>query len=132
MDTETKSVWKIRLLTTMVFFLGAVAGVVGTYSLESWFPAAKKPTKRERYEEAFSRLGMDDVQRAEVDRIIGDLRQRLVQLRQDAEPKVQEIRTESDARLQKVLTPEQWTRFQAERDQIRQADKERYSENKGR
>ncbi len=132
MDSEQKGIWKIRIATLFIFMLGSFAGVVGLYSYQAWFPAAKQPTTRERYEEAFSRLGMDEAQRAEVDVIIGDLRQKLIQLRQDAEPKVQEIRAESDARLQKVLTPEQWVQFQAEREVIRQREREKGRYNKMR
>lgn len=125
MDNEKKNVWKIRLVTLLVFFLGAVAGVVGSYSFEAYFPSARNQSRREKYEEAFNRLGMTDGQRTEVDQIIADLRQKLIQLRQDAEPKVQEIRAESDARLQRVLTPEQWLQFQAEREKIREAEREK-------
>lgn len=131
-DNEKKNVWKIRFVVMLVFFLGTVAGVVGSYTYEAYFPAAKQQTRREKYEEAFNRLGMTEAQRTEVDQIISDLRQKLVQLRQDAEPKVQEIRAESDARLQRVLTPEQWQQFQAEREQIRQVDRDKYSSNRTR
>lgn len=131
-NNDNKSAWKIRFVTLLIFFLGIVAGVVGSYSYEAYFPAAKNQTRREKYEEAFNRLGMTEAQRTEVDQIITDLRQRLVQLRQDAEPKVQEIRAESDARLQTVLTPEQWQQFQADREQIRQAEREKYTSNRMR
>lgn len=125
MENETKAIWQIRVMALVIFVLGFLAGIGGLYSYQAWVPAAKQQTKRERYEEAFGRLGMNESQRAEVDIIIGDLRQRLLQLRQDAEPKVQEIRAESDARLQKVLSAEQWQQFQAERESIRQEERER-------
>lgn len=122
MDSEKKGIWQIRIATLCVFMLGAMAGVIGMYSYQAWH-AGKQPTRRERYQEAFGRLGMSDEQRASVQQIIGDMREKLSQLRKDAEPKVQEIRNETDQRLQKVMSPEQWQQFQQERDRIRQSDR---------
>jgi hypothetical protein len=40
-------------------------------------------------------------------------------LRKESEPRVVEIRRQADERLQKIFTPEQWQRFQQQRDQLR-------------
>lgn len=122
MDNDRKGIWQIRIATLSVFLLGAIAGVVGLYSYQAWH-SGKQPTRREKYQETFNRLGMSEAQRNEVQQIISDMRERLSQLRKDAEPKVQEIRSDTDQRLQKVLTPEQWQEFQQERDKIRQSDR---------
>lgn len=122
MENDKKGIWQIRIATLSVFLLGAIAGVVGLYSYQAWH-SGKQPTRREKYQEAFNRLGMSESQRNDVQQIIGDMRERLSQLRKDAEPKVQEIRNETDQRLQKVMTPEQWQQFQQERDKIRQPDR---------
>ena len=123
MDSEKKSIWQLRVATLSIFLLGFVAGGFAFYSYTLWFPAAKPPTKQEKYEEAFNRLGLSEQQKAEVQTIVGDTREKLIRLRQEGEPRVQEIRAESDERMQKVMTPEQRQQFQAERDKIRQSEK---------
>jgi len=40
-------------------------------------------------------------------------------LRNESEPQVNEIRKQTDERLQRVLSPEQWARFQQEREEQR-------------
>lgn len=122
MDSDKKGIWQIRIATLSVFLLGAIAGIVGLYSYQAWH-SGKQPSRRERYQETFNRLGLNDSQRNDVQQIIGDMREKLSQLRKDAEPKVQEIRNDTDLRLQKVMTPEQWQQFQQERDKMRQTDR---------
>jgi hypothetical protein len=55
--------------------------------------------------------------------IVGETREKLQKLRQESDPRVQEIRAQNDENLQRVLTPEQWQRFQLEREKIRQTEK---------
>jgi Spy/CpxP family protein refolding chaperone len=123
MDSEKKGIWQIRLATLSIFLLGLIAGAFALHSYHLWFGAARQPTKHEKYEEAFNKLGMTEEQKAEVQKIIGETREKLVRLRQESEPRVQEIRAQSDENLQKVLTAEQWQRFQQEREKIRQSEK---------
>ena len=122
MDSEKKDIWRIRLATLSIFLLGFVAGAFALHSYHLW-STASRPTKQERYEEAFNQLGLNDAQKAEVQKIVTDTREKLQRLRQESEPRVQEIRAQNDEQLQKVLTPEQWQRFQLERDKIRQTEK---------
>jgi len=126
MDSEKKSIFQIRLIAVSIFFFGVIAGVGGLYSYQSIFSSAKQPTMREKYQEAFGKLDMTPEQRTEVQKIVGQLKEKLSALRAEAQPRVQEIRAESDAKLQKVLTPEQWEKFRAERELIRQSEKDRY------
>lgn len=123
MDREKKGIWQIRLATLSIFLLGLVAGAFALHSYYLWFGAAKQATKQEKYEEAFNQLGLNDTQKAEVQRIVGETREKLLRLRQESEPRVQEIRAQADENLQKVLTPEQWQKFQQEREKIRQPEK---------
>ncbi len=55
----------------------------------------------------------------QVQQIFGDTRQQLQTLRKESEPRVDEIRQQTDQRLQQVLTPEQWQDFQQMRDEMR-------------
>jgi Spy/CpxP family protein refolding chaperone len=58
-------------------------------------------------------------QKTQVHQILGDTRQQLQALRKESEPRVSEIRRQTDERLQKVLTADQWKQFQQERDKLR-------------
>ena len=126
MDSEKKSIFQIRLIAVSIFVFGVITGIGGLYSYQSIFSPATQPTMREKYQEAFSKLDMTPEQRTEVQKIVGQLKEKLSALRAEAQPRVQEIRAESDAKLQKVLTPEQWEKFRAERELIRQSEKDRY------
>ncbi len=57
-----------------IFLLGFLAGgfALNAYHL---FAAAKQPTKQERYDKAFSRLGLSDTQKAEVQKLVGEIRE---------------------------------------------------------
>jgi hypothetical protein len=126
MNGEKKGLWQIRLIAVSIFVFGVITGVGGLYSYQSVFSPAKTPTIRERYQEAFNNLDMNSEQREEVQKIVGELKEKLSALRAEAQPRVQEIRSESDAKLRKVLTPEQWEKFRAERELIRQSEKNKY------
>lgn len=123
MDSEKKSIWQIRLATLSIFLLGLISGAFALHSYHLWFGAAKEPTKQEKYEEAFNQLGLSEAQKSEVQKIVGETRDKLLRLRQESEPRVQEIRAQNDENLQKVMSPEQWQQFQQEREKIRQSEK---------
>jgi Spy/CpxP family protein refolding chaperone len=124
MNIESKSKWQIRFATLGIFVLGFVAGAFALNAYYLWFGAAKPPTKQEKYEEAFKSLGMNDTQKTEVQKIFGETRENIQKVRQETEPRLQEIRAQNDEKLQKVLTPEQWQRFQQEREKIRESEKQ--------
>jgi Spy/CpxP family protein refolding chaperone len=64
-------------------------------------------------------LKLNADQKAQVQTIFGETRKQLGDLRKESEPRVGEIRKQADERLQKVLTPEQWTQFQQMRNEMR-------------
>lgn len=47
------------------------------------------------------------------------MRQQLQSLRKESEPRVNDIRQQTDQRLQQVLTAEQWQKFQQMRNEMR-------------
>jgi hypothetical protein len=122
-NLESKSKWQIRLATLTIFFLGFIAGAFALNSYHLWFGAAKETTKQEKYEEAFGKLGLNDKQKADVQKVVGETRENIQKIRQESEPRVQEIRAQHDEKLQKVLTPGQWQKFQQLREEIRQSEK---------
>jgi hypothetical protein len=123
MDSENKNRWQIRLVTSGIFLLGFIAGGFALNAYHLWFNAAQSPTKRERYEDAFNQLNLNEQQKIEVQKTVGETRESIQNLRQESEPKMQEIRTRNDVKLSAILTPEQWSKFQELREVIRQSEK---------
>ena len=123
MNTEIKSKWQIRLATLSIFLLGFVAGAIALNAYHLWFGGAKQPSRHERFEEALNKLGLNESQKTEVQKILGETREKIQKLRQESEPEIQEIRNQTDERLKQVMTPEQWQGFQQGREKHRQSDK---------
>lgn len=120
MNVENKNKWQIRLATLSIFILGFAAGAFAFNAYHLWFGAAKQPTKQERYEEAFNQLNLNETQKAEVQKLVGEVREKVQLVRQESEPRLQEIRSQHDEKLQRVLTSEQWRNFQKLREKIRE------------
>lgn len=112
MNSENRSRWQIRVATLSVFLLGFVAGALALNAYHIWASASQKMNKQQRYEQIFNQLNLTDAQRTDVQKITAETREELQKLREESEPRVQDIRNRSGERLQKVLTPEQWQKFQ--------------------
>ncbi|HEU4508367.1 MAG TPA: periplasmic heavy metal sensor, partial [Pyrinomonadaceae bacterium] len=72
-----------------------------------------------RMEMLAERLQLTEDQKAKVQEIFSDTREQVRALRRESEPKMDEIRRQADGRLQTVLTPEQWQKFQTVREEFR-------------
>ena len=123
MNTETKNVWQIRAATTAVFLLGFLAGAMALNAYHVWYGPAASVPKRERFERIFNQLELTEQQRTETQQIFNETREQLQRLREEDEPRVREIRAQADVRLQRVLTPEQWQKFQQFRGEMRGQEK---------
>jgi len=121
-ETEKNNMWQIRLATLGIFVLGFVAGAFALNAYHLWFGAAKQPTKQERYQEAYNQLNLSETQQAEVQKLVSEIREKVQLVRQESEPRLQEIRSQHDENLRRVLTPEQWNEFQKLREKIRQSE----------
>ena len=118
---ENSSLTKIRVITSLIFVLGIVAGVAGVIGYQTF--VRPHTSRRERFKEVFNRLNMNDTQRAEVEKVLGSMRSNLSQLRQEAEPKIEEIKKDTDQSLKEILSPAQWQQFQEEREKIYPSDR---------
>jgi Spy/CpxP family protein refolding chaperone len=121
-SNSNKFNWQVRVAALSVFLLGFVAGALALNAYHVWF-AASAPTKQQRYEQIFEQLSLNDAQRVEVQKIIGETREEIQALRKESEPRVKEIRGRADERFQKVFTPDQWQEFQNLRDTLRESEK---------
>lgn len=123
MNSSNKFNWQVRIAALSVFMLGFVAGALALNAYHVWFATSSQQTKQQRYDQIFEQLSLNDAQRAEVQKIIGETREEIQSLRKESEPRVKEIRGRADERFQKVFTPDQWQKFQNLRDTLRESEK---------
>lgn len=116
MDHSSRNRWQVRIAAMVIFVLGFAAGVLALNVYRSF---ARDRNPRDRFEQMAERLQLTTEQKTQVQDIFADTREQLRAVRRESEPKVSEIRRQADGRLQSVLTPEQWEKFQNLRDEIR-------------
>ena len=115
MDKVSKNRWQVRGAALIIFVLGFAAGILAL----NVYRNVARADRRDRFEQMADRLQLNDDQKTKVQQIFSDTREQLRALRKESEPKVDEIRRHADGRLQTVLTPEQWQKFQTLRDEMR-------------
>jgi Spy/CpxP family protein refolding chaperone len=116
MNEVAKNRWQVRIAAMIIFVLGFAAGIL---ALNVYRGFARNATPRDRFEVLADRLDLNADQKTKVQQILGDTREQLRALRRESEPRVNEIRSQADTRLQEVLTPEQWQKFQTIRHDMR-------------
>lgn len=123
MNNDIKNKWQIRVATLIIFLLGFVAGALALNVYHVWVSASGETVKQRRYDQIFNQLNLNEQQHGEVQKIVGETREQLQNLRKESEPRVQEIRGRADEKLRLILTPEQWQDFQQIRDKMRESEK---------
>jgi periplasmic protein CpxP/Spy len=119
MDYIAKNKWQIRGAAAIIFVLGFTAGILALNVYRGWVRGGG-PGREDRFEQLSNRLQLNADQKTKVQQILGDTREQLRALRKESEPRVTEIRQKTDERLQQVLTPDQWQRFQQVRNETRE------------
>src|SRR5919106_6521104 len=117
MDNASKNRWQVRGAALFIFVLGFAAGILALNVYRGF--AARGGDPRDRFEQMAEKLQLTADQKTKVQEIFADTREQLRAVRRESEPKVNEIRRQADGRLQTVLTPEQWDKFQKMRDETR-------------
>ena len=117
MDNVSRNKWQVRGAALLIFVLGFAAGMLALGAYRAW--ARRPAAPGDRFNQLATKLQLDANQKTRVQQIFGDTRQQLQSLRKESEPKVTEIRQQTDKRLQEVLTPAQWSQFQQMRDETR-------------
>lgn len=117
MDKTSRTKWQIRGAAVLIFVLGFVAGMLALSGYRAWARRASNP--QDRFEQLATRLQLNTDQKTKVQQIFGDTRQQLQALRKESEPRINDIRQQTDQKLQQVLTPDQWKQFQQMRDEMR-------------
>jgi Spy/CpxP family protein refolding chaperone len=119
MDTISKSKWQVRGAAILIFLLGFTAGALALNAYRRWERGRPPLSPEQRFARLAENLKLNADQKAQVQKIFDETRNELQGLRKESEPRVGEIRKKADERLQKVLTPEQWTQFQQMRNEMR-------------
>jgi len=118
MDRINKTKWQVRGAAVIIFVLGLAAGALGLNAFQRWSNARGTPNAA-RFEQMLDRLELNADQKAQVHQIFANARAQLQEVRKAAQPRFAEIRQQTDEKLQNVLTPEQWQKFQREREEMR-------------
>lgn len=113
MDNVAKNRWQVRIAAVIIFVLGFTAGILALNVYRGW----ARGGQGNRIDELADRLQLTADQKTKVQEIFSDTREQLRAARQEMEPRMAEIRRQADGRLQTVLTPEQWQKFQRLRDE---------------
>jgi Spy/CpxP family protein refolding chaperone len=118
MTNIAKNKWQVRIAAVLLFMLGFAAGILALNVYRAW--AARHASSREdRFEQMSTRLQLNADQKTKVQQVFGDARDQLRAVRKESEPRVNDVRKQTDQRLQQILTPDQWQRFQQMRDEMR-------------
>ena len=114
----SKNRWQVRIAALIIFLLGFAAGALALNAYRGW-ARGRGATPEDRFEQLSKRLQLNADQKARVQQILSATRDQLRAVRKDSEPRVNDIRQQTDQRLQQVLTPDQWQRFQQMRNEMR-------------
>jgi Spy/CpxP family protein refolding chaperone len=116
MNNIVRNKWQVRVAAAIIFVLGFTAGIL---ALNVYRGLARRGEPRDRLDQLSQRLDLNADQKAKVQQIFSDTREQLRALRRESEPRVNDIRAQADQKLQQVLTPDQWQRFQKIRSEAR-------------
>lgn len=119
METRATTKWQIRLAVLSIFVIGFVAGALVMNFYRSRQVMSSSRDMRGRFDRIFDKLNLTPDQKSQVKAIFDDARAQLDEVRKESEPKSHEVRKQTDARLQAVLTPEQWQQFQQMMEEMR-------------
>ena len=119
MDISNRNKWQVRLAAIVIFLLGFAAGALTLNAYKRWSRSGVEASRQDRFERMLDTLQLNADQKTQIHQILDDTREQLQALKKESEPRVSEIRQQTDERLQKVLTPDQWKQFQQERDKLR-------------
>jgi Spy/CpxP family protein refolding chaperone len=118
MNNVARNKWPARGFAVVIFILGFTSGILALNAIH-WARGRRPTAPADRIEQLATRLQLNADQKTKVQQIFGDARQQLQALRKESEPRVNDIRQQTDQQLQQVLTPDQWQKFQQVRDEMK-------------
>ena len=108
---SSKRDWQIRLAALVIFVLGAAAGALA-FNVYRGVADTGERRERHRFGRVLEQLELSDEQHEQVKAIFSDARNEMQAVREECGPKFKAVREKTDARLQEVMSAEQWGKFQ--------------------
>src|ERR1043165_7419038 len=96
MTNVTRNRWQVRIAALIIFVLGFTAGIL---ALNVYRRARPFCGGGNRFEELSDRLKLTPDQKTKVQDIFSDTREQIPGVRQEMEPKFNEIRRQADGRI---------------------------------
>jgi Spy/CpxP family protein refolding chaperone len=103
--------WQVIAASIAVFVLGVLAGAFSLHLYGSRQRGAGEQ-RGPQIKRIIDNLNLNADQKAQVEVIFNDTRNRLRDIKRESQPKYDEVRRNGRAQLQKVLTPEQWKQLE--------------------
>ena len=119
MENSSRNKWQMRGIAIVLFVLGFASGILAVNAYRAYFHRGGGQPRADRFEQLATRLQLNQDQKTKVQQVFSDTRQQLQALRKESEPRVNDVRQQTDQRLQQVLTTDQWQKFQQMRDEMR-------------
>ena len=132
MNKTTKNRVLVWLGVLGLFVLGFVSGLLVLNIYLRPVSAGRGEPPFFRVNALTEKLNLTAEQQTEVEKIFNETRAQIIELRKASEPKFAEIRKQTDERLQQVLSPEQWEKFQQMRSEMRERHGGRGERGRGR
>lgn len=125
MNSNDSNKWRIRIATLSIFLLGAIAGAFALNAYNLWFGDKPPMSREQRFVKIANELELSEPQQMEMRKVFDETREKMQALRKEDEPRVNEIKAETDGKLQKVMSADQWEKFVKMREQKKEEDKKR-------
>lgn len=125
MNSNDSNKWRIRAATLSIFLLGAIAGAFALNAFNLWFGDKPPMNREQRFVRIANELELSEPQQMDMRKVFDDTREKMQALRKEDEPRVKDIKAETDAKLQKVMSAEQWDKFVKMREKKHEEDKQR-------
>lgn len=118
MDKVAKNKWQVRVAALVIFLLGVAAGALALNVYKSFSRAGTGDGRRGGFEEMLDRLQLTAEQKAQAQQILAEARRQMREARKASEPRMNDIRRQTDERLRQTFTPEQWEKFQQMKEEM--------------
>jgi Spy/CpxP family protein refolding chaperone len=103
--------WQVIAASIAVFVLGVLAGAFSLHLYGSRQRGAGEQ-RGPQIKRIIDNLNLNADQKTQVEVIFNDTRNQLREIKRESQPKFDEVRRNGRARLQTVLTPEQWKQLE--------------------
>lgn len=127
MNSDYSNKWRIRAATLSIFLLGAIAGAFALNAYNLWFGHRPPMSREARFTKIANDLQLSEPQQSDMRKVFDETREKMQAIRKEDEPRVKDIKAETDTKLQKIFSTEQWDKFSQMREAKKKEDEKRNS-----